>query len=124
MLQILAKEAENKSKSPKPVVIPVEVENKFCSHIDPRTSTQIIQAHDLVKKVGGGSGNTNFKYWNDRQVKSKGEESFGSVPKRFYSNYKTNLVRDAHDLAKLVVSDSMQQHEPGCRSLKKSKRRS
>ena len=32
---------------------------------------------------------------------------FGAVPKHFYSNYKTNMMRDAHHLAKSIVENTL-----------------
>ena len=30
--------------------IPIEIENKFCSHLDPFTSAELIAADELAKK--------------------------------------------------------------------------
>ena len=78
--------------------MPVEFENKFCSHIDPGTSAQLIAADDLANLDKNG------KYhnpWKDKNHVAQSKD-FTGVPKHFYSNFKTNLIRDAHYMAKRI----------------------
>ena len=41
----------------------------------------------------------------------KKEKDFNDVPRHYYSNFKTNLVRDAHYMAKAIVN-SHSSHSP------------
>ena len=87
----------------------MEVENQFCSHISPKVSAHLIQANDL----NALDDNNPYRFWADRDRKTR-KENFNHVPKHFYTNYKTSLMRDAHEVAKVVaaeVSDGGHDHE-------------
>lgn len=45
------------------------------------------------------------KMWSNKEHKHQLEGDFNSVPKHFYTNFKTNLVRDAHYMAKKIVEN-------------------
>jgi len=83
--------------------VPVEFENKFCSHIDPLLSAQLIAANDLAPH------SKKFKnIWADKE-QQRPRDDWSQVPKHYYSNYKTNLIRDAHYIAKRIVSSATSQ---------------
>ena len=48
-----------------------------------------------------------YNYWADteRKKSQKSLKSFKPIQKRFYTNYKTNMMRDAHEVAKVVASE-------------------
>jgi hypothetical protein len=76
--------------------IPVELENKFCSHVDPNTSAHLINASELARL----DPSVKFaKNWQDKIHVPATNDVNKVIPKNFYSNYKTNLIRDAHYLA-------------------------
>jgi len=78
------------------------VENKICSHVDEKfAKTQIVQANDLDTL---GKSNP-FRFWQDRDRRTK-KDTFNFVPRNFYTNYKTSLMRDAHDIAANIASQS------------------
>ena len=88
------------NKKPEIKSIPIELENEYCSHMSPAHQTHIIQAADLHK-----SGEKNpYNYWVDTERK-KSEKNMKPVQKHFYTNYKTNMMRDAHEVAKAVAAD-------------------
>ena len=78
------------NKLQKVAKVPIEMHNKFCSHIDPVTSGQLIAANDLAEHSRAFGS-----MWTDKEHRFE-NESFKTVPKHYYSNYKSNLVRDAH----------------------------
>ena len=59
----------------------------------------MIQANDLNALDQGNP----YRFWENRDRKTKGE-NFKAVPKAFYTNYKTSLMRDAHEVAKAVAA--------------------
>ena len=94
------------NKFKKVAKVPVEVEDKFCSHIDPGTSAQLIAAHELAQLDPKNKFN---QRWRDKEFVPRIED-FKQVPKHFYSNFKTNLIRDAHYMAKAIVQN--RSHSP------------
>lgn len=81
--------------------MPIEFENKFCSHIDAGTSAQLIAAEDLAR---ADKSNRFHDRWKDKEHRVV-QEGFTDVPRHFYTNYKTNLIRDAHYMAKRIIDD-------------------
>jgi len=80
--------------------VPVEFENKFCSHVDPITSANLIAANELAQQT-----QSKFKnIWKDKEHRPP-REDYHQVPKHYYSNYKTNMIRDAHYMAKRIVEN-------------------
>ena len=61
-----------------------------------------MQASDMHKE---GEKNP-YNYWADteRKKSQKSLKSLKPVQKHFYTNYKTNMMRDAHDIAKAVAA--------------------
>ena len=99
------------NKMSKVAKVPIVMENKFCSHMDPATSANLIAAQDLAPH------NKNFfNMWRDKEVRSKSRHDLPKVPQHYYSNYKTNMVRDAHFMAKRIVDKHAQGivHLEGC----------
>ena len=81
----------------------MELDNQYCSHISPKVSAHLIQANDL----NALDDHNPYRFWADRDRKTR-QEHFNAVPKHFYTNYKTSMMRDAHEVAKVVsagVSD-------------------
>ena len=108
-LRLFTKDIKNKTATPKEKSIPVELDNNFCSHISPKVSAHLIQGDDL----NALDMNNPYRFWADRDRKTR-EEHFKGVPKHFYTNYKTSLMRDAHEVAKVVsaqISDGGQNCE-------------
>ena len=89
--------------------VPIEMQNQFCSHIDPVTSAQLISANDMAPH------NRQFgQMWRDREHRDD-SSSYTTIPKHYYSNYKTNMVRDAHvTAAEKSASRSPLKHMQGC----------
>ena len=48
-----------------------------------------------------------YNYWADTERKKSQQslKSFKPIQKHFYTNYKTNMMRDAHEVAKVVASE-------------------
>ena len=108
-LRLFAKDL--KSSQPREERIPIEVENHFCSHISPAMSAHMIQANDL----NALDKNNPYRFWENRDRQTR-TENFKAVPKSFYTNYKTSLMRDAHEVAKAVsagINDPS--HQCGCK---------
>ena len=95
------------NKLKKVAKIPVEFENHFCSHLDPGTSAQLIAANELAMMDPKNKFNGR---WKDKAHMQR-EDDWNHVPKHFYTNFKTNLVRDAHYMAKAIVN-SRSSHSP------------
>jgi len=53
-----------------------------------------------------------FRFWQDRERRTS-KERFNFVPKGFYTNYKSAMMRDAHELARTMVSDTIHAHGAG-----------
>lgn len=83
--------------------VPVELSNKFCSHLDPMTSAELISANELAAM---DPKNPFAGQWKDREHRPPKE--FKDIPRHFYTNYKTNLIRDAHYMAKAIVGNRSQ----------------
>ena len=64
-------------------------------------------AQELAQKKKNQS---KYTYWNDKDVKAK-DDLFNSIPKHFYTNYKTNMMRDAHYMAKAIAGGALSQKE-------------
>lgn len=79
--------------------MPVVVENTQCSHVP---MTQVIQANDLASL----DKKNPFRFWQDRDRRGKNAKG-KFIPKNFYSNYKSAIMRDAHDLSKNMGSGSL-----------------
>ena len=80
--------------------VPITIENHFCSHMDPATSANLIAASELAPH------NNKFgNMWRDKEHRAKTRHDWDNVPRHYYSNYKTNMVRDAHFMAKKIVDD-------------------
>ena len=82
--------------------VPVQMENKFCSHMDPATSANLIAASELAPH-----NNQFSNMWRDKAHRSRHRHDWDHVPRHYYSNYKTNMVRDAHFMAKKIVDSHM-----------------
>ena len=82
--------------------MPVEVENKFCSHLDPGTSAQLIAADDLAKMDQNGKY---YNRWRDKPHRTVGD-GYHDVPRHFYDNFKSSLIRDAHYMAKQIIEQN------------------
>ena len=61
------------NKLKKVAKVPVEMENKFCSHVDLETSAQLINANDLANM---DSTNKFSKRWQDKDHRSSTDTSF------------------------------------------------
>jgi len=42
--------------------------------------------------------------WSDKEHKDPKRLDWENVPRHYYSNFKTNMVRDAHFIAKQIVN--------------------
>ena len=79
--------------------VPIQMENQFCSHVDPATSAQPIAANEIAQL------NPQFRHlWKDKEHRPPPVADLSQVPKHFYTNYKTNMIRDAHYMAKAIVN--------------------
>lgn len=79
--------------------VPITMENHFCSHIDPTTSANLIAADELARL------DPHHKFhnrWKDKEHRDLHSDALKAVPKNFYNNFKTNLVRDAHYMASAI----------------------
>lgn len=47
--------------------------------------------------------NNPHRFWKDKEAKLK-KEAFKFVPKGFYTNYKTNMLREAGNIAATLVT--------------------
>ena len=102
-LRLFTKDLKESKAEPKKKSIPVELDNQYCSHISPKVSAHLIQANDLHAL----DDHNPYRFWADRDRTTR-QEHFNAVPKHFYTNYKTSMMRDAHEVAKVVsagVSD-------------------
>ena len=91
-------------KMKKVAKVPIELENKYCSHLDPGTSAQLINASELANL---DPKNKFAKRWQDKiHVTPAPANDFYEIPKRFYTNYKTNAIRDAHYMAKAIMRNN------------------
>ena len=88
------------NKLKKVAKVPVEIENQFCSHVDPATSAYLIKASDLNQVE---DGNPFTRLWMDKEHKAPREKSFKEVPRHFYTSFKTNLIRDAHYMSRALA---------------------
>ena len=80
--------------------VPVLFENKFCSHVHPQDGADMINASELAN---ADPHNKFTKRWEDKNHIGPHGQDFKDIPKHFYTNYKTNLIRDAHYMAKALV---------------------
>ena len=108
-LRLFTKDLKEGQAEPKKKSIPVELENQFCSHISPKLSAHLIQANDL----NALDDNNPYRFWQDRDRKTR-EEHFNAVPKGFYTNYKTSMMRDAHEVAKVVSAGVSEGGDKNC----------
>jgi len=44
-----------------------------------------------------------YKFWKDRDRKLI-KDKFKIIPKNYYLNYKTNMMRDAHEISAAIVA--------------------
>lgn len=63
------------------------------AHLDSATATQVISGNELA-----GHHNKYGAIWRDKEKKRKTRDDWSAVPKKFYSNYKSNMIRDAHSV--------------------------
>ena len=81
--------------------VPITMENHFCSHIDPTTSANLIAADELARLDPSNKFNAR---WKDKDHRDHPYDALKAVPKNFYTNFKTNLIRDAHYMAKAITA--------------------
>ena len=98
-LRLFTKDLKGGGALPKDGSIPVELENHFCSHVSPEVSAHLIQANDL----NALDQNNPYRFWETRDRKTR-DEKFNAVPKHFYTNHRTSVMRDAHQVAAAVAA--------------------
>jgi hypothetical protein len=54
----------------------------------------------------GSSKNAPYKYWRDREIEMT-KKKLEFVPKHYYQNYRTNMVRDAHDIVTELMAGKL-----------------
>jgi hypothetical protein len=65
-------------------------------------SIQVVSGHALHESTKHAP----YKYWRDREL-AMTQKKLEFVPKNYYKNYRTNMVRDAHDIVTELMAGKL-----------------